>query len=107
MQPETFDLTSVFTPEVLWTLGGILGLAVVGVLVVWYIRRWTRQPEATPPGGFSLGDLRKLRQDGKISEDEYKRASERLAKVQKEKMLAPRPGVEKKKPAADPKLPER
>jgi hypothetical protein len=106
MQPDSQDITSVLTPEVWWTLVGILAVAVIGAFIVWYIRRWARQSEATPPGGFTLGALRKMKQEGKISEEEYKRTSELLAKVQRDKLLAPKPDLVKKNPEPGPAMPK-
>jgi hypothetical protein len=69
----------------------VLVLAIAGLAIASYTRRWAKKTEAPPAGGFSLADLRKMKNDGKMSEEEYKRITERVAKAQKSQNLAPPP----------------
>jgi hypothetical protein len=54
----------------------LIVLAGVGFVAVLYLRRWLRSPDESKPGagGFTLGDLRELLRQGKISPDEYEAA---------------------------------
>jgi len=75
----------------------ILAAAVFGVVA---IRRWTRKTDLPPAGGFTLGDLRKLKKEGKMTEEEFKKAASRIMGDQSAQLLSP----EKKDP---PKVPKR
>jgi hypothetical protein len=75
----------------------ILAVAFVGVK---WIRHWAKESDLPPAGGFTLADLRKLKQEGKMSEDEYKKAAGLIIGAQSAQILSP----EKKDP---PKVPKR
>jgi hypothetical protein len=66
----------------------LLILAIAGALAIRYLRRWVAQPEIPISGGFTLGDLRKLHQEGKMTDEEFKKASELVAKAMRARMLA-------------------
>jgi hypothetical protein len=54
-------------------------VVVVAILLLaglkWF-RRKIRQPDAGPPGGFTLSDLRRLVKEGKMTPEEFDRAKE-------------------------------
>ncbi len=53
----------------------LITFAVVGGLVIMMIRRNLRSKSSTT-STFTLGDLRKLRDEGKISQEEYEKAKQ-------------------------------
>jgi hypothetical protein len=59
------------------------------ILAIRSIRRWTRQSDLPPAGGFTLADLRKLHKEGKMSEEEYKKAAARVVGAQTAQLLGP------------------
>ena len=68
--------------EILGLLGWIVALAVVAVVVAFGLRLWLRDTgEPDDPGvgtGFTLADLRALRDAGDLDEAEFAAARERL-----------------------------
>jgi hypothetical protein len=54
----------------------VLGLALGLVVLAAYARKtlFTRDDGSATPGGFSLSDLRRLRDSGEMSVDEYEKA---------------------------------
>ena len=70
----------------LWvTLGRVLLVVVVAIVLLtlglWLKRRVMGEPEAdggVPSGGFGLGELRRMRDRGEITGEEYERAREKL-----------------------------
>ena len=62
---------------------GLLAAAVVVLCAgVWYYRRrWLRDRQPSEPGGWSFADLRKMRDHGDLTEEEYQslRAAMRAA----------------------------
>ena len=70
------------TGEILGLLGWIIALAVVAVVVAFGLRLWLRDTgEPADPGagtGFTLADLRALRDAGDLTEDEYAAARDKL-----------------------------
>ena len=54
----------------------LIALVVVGFLGALYVKKWTAQVEEPDDGaGFTLGDLRRLHKEGKITGDEFEKAS--------------------------------
>ena len=55
--------------------GIVFGLVLIvgGIMAVRWVRRWYRDTEvdSSGSGGFSLQELRELRSEGRISEEEY------------------------------------
>ena len=74
----------------------LLSLGVVGLLLSYLIRRWSKQAEMPSPSGFTLYDLRKLLKEGKMTEEEFKKAAALVSKAQSTQILSP------VKPAAKP-----
>jgi hypothetical protein len=60
-----------------WLLALVV-LVVIGGIVIGIIRKWMRNSEPAEQIGFSLGDLRTLHREGKISSEELKLAEERI-----------------------------
>lgn len=56
-----------------WTLIGLAAVAVAGYFTVMRLRRAIRGGDE-PSSAFTLEDLRRLRRDGRITEEEYERA---------------------------------
>jgi hypothetical protein len=91
-----------------WSLGWWVGcllllvLAIGGVSVVGYLRRALKEPDVPESTGFTLGDLRKLKQEGKMSEEEYQKASALITKRHTQELLAkPVAGAPKRPSAQD------
>lgn len=59
----------------LFILMGLLIVAAAGVLL---LRRWYRNDDDAAPIGFTLGDLRQLHREGKMSDDEFERAKAQM-----------------------------
>jgi len=55
-----------------------LGAIVVLIVVVQLVRKRMRQTESLPPAGFTLGDLRQLLKEGKMSPEEFERAKNKV-----------------------------
>ena len=68
--------------EILGLLGWIVGLAVVAAVAAFALRVWLRDTgpddDATAGLGFTLADLRAMRDRGQLDEQEYAAARERL-----------------------------
>lgn len=71
---------------ILLTLGFLAVLAFAGFLVAMRLRRWARDPHADSEVPFTLEDLRHLHREGRITDEEYRRAHD--------SMLARRPNAE-------------
>jgi hypothetical protein len=53
----------------------LIAVLVGGMFVAVWVKKWmSNTGEDVPAGGFTLGDLRRLRQSGKMSEEEYNKA---------------------------------
>lgn len=59
-------------------LGVLVLIVIVGGVVLLLIRRWWKSESEAAPPGFTLGDLRELRDSGEISVAEYERAREKM-----------------------------
>jgi hypothetical protein len=68
--------------SLLKSIGGALLALVVIVLVGWIaitmIRKWSGGNDQAVPDGFTLDDLRRMKRDGELSDEEYDRAAERI-----------------------------
>ena len=76
-------LTSQDRSDVLFWCGVLLAVAVVLGLVAWWIRRRFARPDEPDAGsvsgmGFSLADLRQMRDEGQLSPEEYDYARRKL-----------------------------
>lgn len=71
---------------ILLALGFLAVLAFAGFLVAMRLRRWAKDPHADAEIPFSLEDLRRLHREGRITDDEFRRAHD--------SMLARRPNAE-------------
>ena len=61
-------------------LGVLVLIVIVGAVALLLIKRWWKsESEATLPG-FTLGDLRAMRDAGEISVAEYERAKEQMVR---------------------------
>src|SRR5690349_12392003 len=88
------DLTRFLWPGV----GTLLGLILL-IMAFGFIRRRVRgQPtSSSPPGGFTLGDLRALVKDGKLSPEEFELAKNKILEAHK-KATAVKPAQETTSP---------
>ena len=64
----------------------ILIALVVLILVFQWMRKRTKQLEMGPPAGFTLGDLRQLVKDGKMTPEEFERAKNKVLDATKRSM---------------------
>lgn len=71
---------------VLLALGFLAVLAFAGFLVAMRLRRWARDPHVDAEVPFTLEDLRRLHREGRITDEEFRRAHD--------SMLARRPNAE-------------
>jgi hypothetical protein len=93
-RPNDIDLTRFLWPGV----GTLLGLIVLIVAFSIVRRRIRRQATSgSPPGGFTLGDLRALVKDGKMSPEEFERAKNKILDAHK-KATAVKPAQETTSP---------
>ena len=79
--------------DVIVVLGWILGLVLVGAIAIYLLRRWVKR-EMEPPVGFSLEDLRQLRDAGEITDVEYNTARDRVIAHVKRQAVSKPGGVE-------------
>ncbi len=67
-----------------WSLV-LIGLLFAGFFVVSWFRNWLKNEDEGPLGiGFTLSDLRQLRKEGKITEEEFERAHEKMVGAARE-----------------------
>ncbi|NBX35713.1 MAG: SHOCT domain-containing protein [Planctomycetes bacterium] len=59
--------------DVFPTLLSVLAAVILGGIIIYFVRNWARRTDDTSPG-FTLGDLRELRDSGEITEQEFKAA---------------------------------
>jgi hypothetical protein len=52
--------------------------AMAAAVVIYRVRRWIKESDLPPTTGFTLADLRKIYQDGKMTREEFERASQRI-----------------------------
>jgi hypothetical protein len=67
---------------IIWSLL-IIGLVIGGFVAVTWLRRWVSSADDAPAGGFSLGELRRLHQEGQMSDEEYEKAKAMIVEVAK------------------------
>jgi hypothetical protein len=84
-----------------WSLV-LIALIVVAFLVVMRLRTWLQSDDgdAAPSIGFTLGDLRRLHKEGKMTDEEFERARAKMmagAKAMAEKLPDPLAGSRKRK----------
>lgn len=60
-------------------LGVLVLIVIVGAVALLLVKRWWKG-ESQAPAGFTLGDLRALRDSGEISVAEYERAKEQMVR---------------------------
>jgi hypothetical protein len=80
-EPTTEDVM----PAV-WAGIGILAFAVICFLVFKWVKKRMRQSDAGPVTGFTLGDLRRLVKEGKMTQEEYDRAKTNIVEAHKRAM---------------------
>jgi hypothetical protein len=51
----------------------LVAAVILGGIIIYFVRNWARGSEDSMPG-FTLGDLRELRESGEITEEEFKAA---------------------------------
>ena len=92
--PTDIDFSRFLWPAV----GTLLGLTMLIVAFSLIRRRIRRQPASSvPPGGFTLGDLRALVRDGKMTPEEFERAKNKILDAHK-KATAVKPAQETTSP---------
>ena len=69
----------------------VFGLTVVGFLVGAWARRRMFNPESLPAAGFELGDLRRLRQQGKLTQAEFEKMRDQVIAAARKKSDAQAP----------------
>jgi uncharacterized membrane protein len=67
---------------VVWSIGLVFLVLLLLAVIFWLRKRLSPTREAGP-SGFSLADLRSLRQKGAISDDEFERAKARILQALK------------------------
>jgi hypothetical protein len=76
--PNTEDPTRFLGPAV----AVVLGIVVLAVAFQWVRKRLNRD-ESGPPVGFTLGDLRRLVKEGKMTPEEFERAKNNVLEATK------------------------
>ncbi|HTW94456.1 MAG TPA: hypothetical protein VMD30_06675 [Tepidisphaeraceae bacterium] len=72
----------------------VIGLTVIGFLIGNWARRRVFDPKSLPAAGFQLDDLRRLRQEGKLTQAEFEKMRDRvIAAAQKKSGGQPLPPV--------------
>jgi hypothetical protein len=64
----------------------ILTVGIVGAVLA---RIWARKIDLPPPAGFTLADLRRLKQEGKMSEEEFEKTSKLVSKAHSAQFIPP------------------
>src|SRR4051812_13084905 len=90
--PNIEDTPPAWIPPAILLGGGIL---------LWMLIRWLRdrlrKPESGTPGGFTLRSLRALVQEGKMSQEEYELAKDKILAANK-RAIAIKPAQETTSP---------
>jgi len=63
-------------------------ILVVGMTALAWLRRWSRRNDEVSAAGFTTDSLRKLHKAGKISDEEYKKASSTVKQAMKAQFMA-------------------
>ena len=83
-----------------WSLV-LIAFIVVAFLVVMQLRKWLQSDDAPVGGiGFTLGDLRQLHREGKMTDEEFEKARAKMmagAKAMAEKLPDPLAGSRKRR----------
>jgi hypothetical protein len=80
------DVSSIFV----WLLVLVVLIVVGCVLVAWARRRLSAGDGDNAPGGFTLSDLRELRRQGKMTEEEFERAKSAMLASMRAAEAAPK-----------------
>jgi hypothetical protein len=89
--PESQDFARVLVPLLI-----LAALVVLAWVLIAAIRKRLRNPGPTPSTSYSLDQLRHMRTEGMLSEDEYERARDQLVGHSQQK--TPQQGVKEGKP---------
>jgi hypothetical protein len=87
------DPSAIIFPTLIVLLVGIL----LFVIATFIFRRKVKEPDETPPAGFTLSDLRQLHQSGKMNDAEFERAKAKLLAVTKHAAAAAAPPATRKR----------
>lgn len=68
------------TPEIVWGTAGIAVALLAGALAVWLVERWRKRSVPKPDAAGELTDYRGMFERGEITEDEYVRLRDRVAR---------------------------
>ena len=92
----------------LWPwLVALVILILIGGAVIGIIRKWMRGADESQQMGFSLGDLRTLHRDGKLSTEELKQAEAKIiSRVQSGISPETRAELDRIRPQKQPSQPE-
>src|ERR1043165_262191 len=52
----------------------LIGFILAGGVLIYFVKRWTKQDQASSAAGFTLQDLRELHARGELSEEEFQSA---------------------------------
>ena len=81
----SFSLAQGDSPEYFGAVVATIAVIAISVGGLWgikrlreYLRQGTSEDPTTLPGGFSIGDLRQLAREGKISPEEFERAKAKV-----------------------------
>lgn len=72
-------------------LGVLVLVVIAGAVALLLIRRWWKGQDESAQPGFTLGDLRELRDSGEISVAEYERARETMVRKVKAQATSVKP----------------
>jgi hypothetical protein len=64
--------------QILYTLGWLVLAVIVLIIAIWVIRRWLIGKQDEAPPGLTLGDLRQMRDQGHLSEEEFEATRQTL-----------------------------
>ena len=72
----------------MWILLLVVALVTMLLLAMWFRRQFVSGPRrrATEPAGFSIADLRAMRDSGRMSEEEYAAARDQLVQAAQKNM---------------------
>lgn len=59
----------------------LIGLIVAGWVTVWQVRRRLTRPDDAGGSGFTLSDLRRLRDQGQMTDQEFERAKAKVVEA--------------------------
>jgi hypothetical protein len=76
-------------------LAAIVVIAAVGLVVLTVVRRRLNHASSSQAADFSLSDLRRLRDEGQISPDEFDRAKARIVSQAQQTLAPPDSGKDK------------